>query len=198
MSASRDQGVPRDERAAPDEASAGPRVGRRASDAALAEFAHGARRDGLRLVVGALIHDAGNRLYLQRRTLSRALFPGSWDLVGGHAEAGEDVHEALAREVLEETGWRLARLGPVVELLDWEEGGVKRREIDLLVTVAGDLANPRLEADKHSEGRWVSAAELASLEAERAEQAGVGGPDAWVFKVARRAFEILGAVSDPD
>ena len=44
----------------------------------------------------------------------------------------------------------------------------------------------------------MSAAELASLEAERAEQAGVGGPDAWVFKVARRAFEILGAVSDPD
>lgn len=175
-----------------------PAVGRVPNRDALAGFAAGARRDGLRLVVGALIHDPGGRIYLQRRTLSRALFPGAWDLVGGHAEDGEGVHEALQREVLEETGWRLATLGQVVEILDWEEGGVRRREIDLLVTVDGDLERPRLESDKHSEGRWVTESEAVSLAAERRVELDAGpgeGPDAWVFATVRRAFELLAAPS---
>src|SRR5690606_23260736 len=81
-------------------------AGEIASGEELAGFAAGARADGRRLVVGALIADDQGRIYLQRRSLSRALFPGSWDLVGGHAEEGEDVRKALAREVREETGWR--------------------------------------------------------------------------------------------
>ena len=190
-------------------------VGRRPTDAALARFAASASADGRRLVVGAVITDDAGRLYLQRRTLSRTLFPGSWDLVGGHAEPGEGVGEALEREVFEETGWRLAALGPVVEVIDWEEGGVKRREVDLLVTVAGDLANPALEADKHSEGRWVTGDEVEAMAEKRAAAAanaaasafgaaamasasaaapvatGSEGPDAWVFKVVSRAFELL-------
>lgn len=168
-------------------------LGRSPTPAALTRFAEGARRDGLRLVVGALVHDGAGRIYLQRRTLSRALFPGSWDLVGGHAEDGEGVREALAREVAEETGWRLNGLGPVVETIDWEEGGVRRREIDLLVTVDGDLSRPRLEADKHSDGRWVNASEARALAIERARDVGEDGPDAWVFGVVQRAFEMLRA-----
>lgn len=164
-----------------------------ATEASLAAFALSASADGRRLVVGALIHDADGRLYLQRRSLSRPLFPGSWDLVGGHAEDGEDVRTALAREVQEETGWRLADLGPVVEVIDWEEGGVARREVDLLVTVDGDLARPLLERGKHSEGRWVTRAEAEALAAERVAVVGTTGSDAWVFAVVRRAFELLDA-----
>lgn len=167
---------------------AAPTIGQRPGGAALARFAAEARRDGKRLVVGAVIGVEG-RVYLQRRSPSRALFPGAWDLVGGHAEPGEGVLEALRREVFEETGWRLVDLGPVVELIDWEEGGVARREIDLLVTVAGDLDAPLLELGKHSEGRWLTAAELDVLAAERLALLGSNGPDAWVFRVARRALE---------
>lgn len=166
-------------------------IGRLPVPEALARFAASARDDGRRLVVGALIHDTADRLYLQRRTLNRALFPGSWDLVGGHAESGESVAEALEREVFEETGWQLASLGRVVEILDWEEGGVARREVDLLVTVDGHLDAPKLELDKHSEGRWVTAAEAQGLARERAAELGTDGPDAWVFAVVMRAFELL-------
>jgi len=168
-----------------------------ASQESLANFAAGARADARRLVVGALISDAAGRLYLQRRSATRALFPGAWDLVGGHAENGEDVRTALAREVFEETGWQLSELGPVIEVIDWESGGVARREVDMLVTVSGDLARPLLETDKHVEGRWLTAVEaealahLALSDRGPRAQGGPEGPDAWVFEVVARAFEII-------
>lgn len=161
-------------------------IGRAADEAALARFATSASADGLRLVVGALITDGAGRIYAQRRSLTRELFPGCWDLVGGHHEPGETITQALAREVNEETGWELALVGPVVEVLDWVAGGIRRREVDFLVTVAGNLAAPRLEASKHVEGRWLSATELSVLlEGRRSD-------DRWVHEVVARGFELLG------
>ncbi len=160
-------------------------VGQVATAAALDSFAATAAADARRLVVGALITDGAGRIYVQRRSLNRDLFPGCWDLVGGHAEAGETVEAALAREVLEETGWRLIELGPVVELIDWQAGGVARREIDLLVRVAGNLDRPRLEVSKHTEGRWLKSSDTALLLASRDPD------DRWVFEVVQRAFAQL-------
>lgn len=152
----------------------------------LESFAAGARAAGRRLVIGALISDDLGRIYVQRRSLQRQLFPGCWDLVGGHVEAGEGLEEALAREVREETGWRLKRLGPVVEIIDWSaDDGVARREVDLLVRVEGDLANPYLEPGKHDEGRWLTADELPAL------LEGRGQNDQWLHATVARAFEIL-------
>lgn len=160
-------------------------VGRVPSASDLARFAASAALAGRRLVVGAVICDDAGRIYVQRRSLSRALFPGCWDLVGGHAEAGESVEEALAREVLEETGWRLARLGPVVEIVDWQAGGAARREVDLLARVVGDHEPPRLEASKHTEGRWLRRDEASVLLEGREPD------DHWVFEVVERAFVLL-------
>lgn len=136
-------------------------------------------------MVGAVIGDGAGRIYVQRRSPSRALFPGCWDLVGGHAEAGESVEQALAREVLEETGWQLTRLGPVVEVIDWEAGGVARREVDLLARVQGDLERPRLEVSKHTEGRWLLPSEAPLL------LQGRKADDRWVFEVVERAFGLF-------
>jgi 8-oxo-dGTP pyrophosphatase MutT (NUDIX family) len=154
-------------------------------EAALAAFLAGAERDGRRLVVGALIHDERGRIFVQRRSEARALFPGCWDLVGGHVDPGETLGDALAREICEETGWQLAALGPVALTLDWEANGVARREIDLLVTVTGALDRPRLEAAKVSEGRWLAADETGLLLERRDPD------DTFVFEVVRRGFELL-------
>jgi len=142
---------------------AGAVIGQVPSPTQLRAFAAGARRDRRSLVVGALIHDDEGRIFVQRRSLTRALYPGCWDVVGGHAEPGEGVEAALAREVLEETGWRLAALEEVVEVLDWEANGEPKREIDVLARVTGDLAHPRLEVGKHTAARWISASELPLL-----------------------------------
>lgn len=160
-------------------------IGSPASPEALDLFAATAGADGRRVVVGALVTDGAGRIYVQRRSLTRAVFPGCWDLVGGHAEARESVLGALARELREETGWTLDEVGPVVEVLVWEAGGVARSEVDFLVTATGDLLRPRLEPDKHSEGRWLAADELAVLLEGRKPD------DRWVHDVVARGFALL-------
>jgi 8-oxo-dGTP pyrophosphatase MutT (NUDIX family) len=93
----------------------------------------------------ALIFDGAGRIFVQRRSPGRRLFPGAWDVVGGHLEPGETTLDALRREIEEETGWRLAtilaELGPVTYTGD---DGLTRVEEDFLVRVEGDLDRPRL------------------------------------------------------
>lgn len=163
-------------------------VGRVPTVAELARFAESAASDHRKLVVGALIADAAGRIYVQKRSDTRELFPGAWDIVGGHVEAGETLVEALAREVTEETGWSLTSWGAVVEVIDWEAGGVRRREVDVLVTIDGDLGNPLLEAGKHSEGRWLEPGQAGLLLDSRSDT------DVWVHTVVVRAFGLLSAL----
>ncbi len=162
-------------------------LGRVATASELSAFARRARLDGRRLVVAALVADANGRIFVQRRSETRALFPGCWDVVGGHAEAGEGVREALEREVAEETGWDLLAVREVVEVLDWEAAGEPKREIDVLVEVIGDLTRPRLEAGKHSEGRWLARDELPLLLERRDPD------DRFIHRIVAAAFAVLAA-----
>jgi mutator protein MutT len=105
--------------------------------------------------VGALIRNDEGRVFVQRRSATRHVFPGVWDIVGGHLELGETLQEALAREIKEETGWVLRHIGAQVADWEWEYDGVVRRELDYLVEVKGDLAAPHLEDAKHDRYAWV-------------------------------------------
>ena len=119
--------------------------------------------------VGALILDAHHRVYVQRRTAERRLLPGIWDIVGGHLEPGETPEEALAREVEEETGWKVRDIVWTVADWEWEYEGRVRRELDYLITVDGDLARPRLEAGKHDACAWVGPDDLDLLMVNRTD-----------------------------
>lgn len=110
--------------------------------------------------VGALIRDQHHRVFVQRRSPSRRLLPGIWDIVGGHVEPGETAEDALAREVEEETGWRLRHIEAVIADWEWEADGRVRHEVDHLVVVDGDLDAPRLEAGKHDAYAWVGLDDL--------------------------------------
>ncbi|MCL2586075.1 MAG: GNAT family N-acetyltransferase [Streptosporangiales bacterium] len=114
-------------------------------------------------VVGALVKDGRNRVYVHHRTADRGLLPGTWDIVGGHVEPGETREAALERELKEETGWRLRRIETVLAEWDWEIGGVTRHETDYLIEVDGDLAAPVLEEGKHDASAWVGPEDLALL-----------------------------------
>ena len=119
-------------------------------------------------VAGALIVDDDGRIFFQRRSPHRRLFPDTWDIVGGHLEGDETVTEALAREITEETGWQLSVvLGQVGEYAYRGDDGIDRIETDFLVRVDGDLSRPVLEEGKHTEFRWLAADELDVLDEHR-------------------------------
>jgi 8-oxo-dGTP pyrophosphatase MutT (NUDIX family) len=125
-----------------------------------------------RETVGAVIVDAQGRAFVHRRGYDRALFPGCWDIPGGHVEDGETPLEAVGREEFEETGWRVKRvLSELGEVVWVGDDGVERRELDYLVEVEGDLAAPRLEQPKHVEFAWLGVDELDRvMEHRRPEQ----------------------------
>ncbi|MFJ1750469.1 NUDIX hydrolase [Streptomyces sp. NPDC088116] len=120
--------------------------------------------DEPRLVVGALIRDPYDRIFVQRRSADRRLFPGCWDVVGGAVEEGEFLLDALHREITEETGWRLRRVLARVAHEEWAADGLRHVESDYVVEVDGDLSSPRLERDKHTEFAWITAEEISLLD----------------------------------
>jgi 8-oxo-dGTP diphosphatase len=116
------------------------------------------------LAVGAIIVDDEGRAFVHRRADDRELFPGCWDIPGGHVEVGETPLEALAREVYEETDWRVKRIIADLGECVWTgNDGIDRREIDYLVEVDGDLSAPRLENQKHVGYAWVGLDDLDRL-----------------------------------
>lgn len=119
--------------------------------------------------VGAVILNQDGQAFAQKRSPDRRLFPDTWDIVGGHVEAGETVLEALAREVEEETGWRLTRVRRFLGTTTWrgDDGGGLRHEADYLVEVEGDLDHPTLEWSKHSAYDWFNPDNLARLKENR-------------------------------
>ena len=111
--------------------------------------------------VGAVILDAGRVVLVKR---AHEPLKGEWSLPGGAVELGETLEEAVAREVLEETGLAV-EIGPVVEVFDRVQRDADARVehhfviVDYLCrVVGGDLAHGS-DAD---DVRWVEMGELAS------------------------------------
>ncbi|WP_051717340.1 NUDIX hydrolase [Streptomyces megasporus] len=126
---------------------------------------------GGRVVVGALIRDPDDRIFVQQRSEDRRLFPGCWDIVGGAVEDGESLLAALRREIREETGWELDRVLTRLPPRTWEADGHRHTEYDYVVEVRGDLAAPRLEWDKHPRYTWLGPDGISILHAD-AERTG--------------------------
>jgi len=56
-------------------------------------------------VVHLHVFNSAGELYLQKRAMNKDIQPGKWDTsVGGHVDYGEEVMDALRREVREELG----------------------------------------------------------------------------------------------
>lgn len=135
---------------------------------------------------GALIVDDDGRIFVQRRSATRKLFPDCWDVVGGHVEPGESLEDALAREVTEETGWTVSHvLGLVGEYTYVGNDGIARVETDYLVRVDGDLRRPRLEVGKHTEFRWLAEHEVTLLDENR------GPYDGLIRRIVEDGFAAL-------
>jgi mutator protein MutT len=111
------------------------------------------------VAVGAVVVD-GERILLVRRAQKPGL--GQWSVPGGRVEPGERMHDALVREVAEETGLsvEVGDLAGWVERIDAAHHFVI---LDFFARVVGDGVEPRPGTDV-DRAQWVPFAALDELD----------------------------------
>lgn len=115
----------------------------------------------LRIVVHVCLFDSRGRMLIQRRTESKRIWPGLWDVtVGGGVDAGETTRQGAEREVREELGYALDLSGLRPSVTVNFEGGFD----DFFIAVRDlDLHTLSLQAEEVSAIRWVTLEELHAM-----------------------------------
>lgn len=138
----------------------------------MVENSDSTEKHGFRTVVKALITNRGEILIGKKEEQDDHPISGEWHILGGHLEKGEQVEDAIRREVEEETGLDV-EVHQVVDVMSfsWGEG-----EKDSLQIVFHCETEKRGEEplDDLTDLKWVSPDEITdyvhSEEAKRLEQ----------------------------
>jgi isopentenyldiphosphate isomerase len=111
------------------------------------------RRDGLwHRGVYIFVFNPAGKLFVHRRTESKDIFPGYWDVaVGGVVQAGEDYATAAGRELREELGVRGAPLRRLLPMR-YDDGRLRVRGMVYSCTCAGRV---RFQRSEIAAGKWL-------------------------------------------
>lgn len=102
-------------------------------------------------VVHLHIIDRYGHIYLQKRSAKKDIQPGKWDTaVGGHADYGETLLEALYREASEELG--LKEFNPTYLGSYVFESEIERELVNVFAAVGSFSLSP--DMDEVDEGRY--------------------------------------------
>lgn len=120
------------------------------------------------MVLDCVFFNPDKRIFLQKRAPDRRLFPGHWEVSGGHVDEGESVLSALRRELKEETNFELLEVAAYLGSSDWEVipqwqksgDNPNKRSFVFLLTVGGEL---KVETDKITEYKWVSQRDIKDM-----------------------------------
>ncbi|WP_051261178.1 NUDIX hydrolase [Desulfovibrio inopinatus] len=111
--------------------------------------------------VMTLAYNAEKKLFLQKRSRSKQLYPGRWDLSStGHVKAGESRTDAAIRELLEEIGVECDQLRPIDEVHASVDTAFEF--VTLFKSKAITPQQIRL-SDEVEDGMFVDRAELACM-----------------------------------
>ncbi|HEY6425360.1 MAG TPA: NUDIX domain-containing protein [Pseudonocardiaceae bacterium] len=108
--------------------------------------------------VGAVVFDDAGRLLLIRRANEPGR--GFWSVPGGRVESGETDHDAVIREVVEETGLAVQITGRLGSVQRCAAGDVVFDIHDYTCTATGGTVRA---GDDASDARWCDAETLARL-----------------------------------
>jgi 8-oxo-dGTP diphosphatase len=103
--------------------------------------------------VGAVVIRGAEILMIKRGKPPRE---GSWSLPGGLQELGETVHEAAAREVMEETGIRITNIAllDVINSIHHDEKGEVEYHYTLVDVAAEWVAGDPVGGSDAADARW--------------------------------------------
>lgn len=116
--------------------------------------------------IHALIFDDKGQIFVQHRCIDKKIFPNIWEAsVYGKRDNNESLKQTLEREILEETGWKVQKIVDYMGYTDWEihqkmvtdnpSNYTPQRTFTFLVQVEGDLNNPKIEAGKADQVKWI-------------------------------------------
>ncbi len=107
-----------------------------------------------------LVFNSGGELFIQKRTKSKDIYPGYWDLAaGGVVQAGESYEESAHRELREELGLANAKLRFLFDQY-YEDADNKVWGRIFSCTSNGPFT---LQTEEIDYGRFIPPAEIAHL-----------------------------------
>ena len=115
-----------------------------------------------RLAVGALVIHRGQVLLVER---GKAPSKDFWAIPGGSVHLGESLQEAAEREVLEETGVRIAAGDPIFtfDAIEKDSAGKVRYHYVIVDLTGTYIDGEPVPGDDARQARWVSREELEGL-----------------------------------
>lgn len=121
----------------------------------LASLTEADGRDGIeqQVVGGVITHDG---LILLLRRAPAEYMAGRWELPSGKVDPGEDLYTALRREVFEETGLTVEKVGDYLGSFDYTSRGIKMRQHNWEIRVAAHEP-VRLSPEEHDAYVWSKA-----------------------------------------
>ncbi len=120
-----------------------------------------------KIVVGAVIGNYQGKILLLKRSEQEKFLPGIIELPSGHIEAGEDIIQALTREVMEETGMQIDRNSiSYLSFFDYLSKSNKPvRQLNFTVN-AVDTQDVKLSSLEHQAYFWCDFSEAKLLGAD--------------------------------
>lgn len=134
----------------------------------------------------ALLHKDG-KIFLAKRSKNKKLFPGQFEIPGGHIEFGETLEAGLQRELKEELNIEV-QLGPIIFAFTYlsYSNTAHSVEVDYLVTMKNPQQLIELVPTDHTEYRWVTEEEAQELLKDNPK----------VLEAVTRAFSHLSTLTD--
>ncbi len=140
------------------------------------------------ITVTAFIHhdfDGVTKIFQPRRALIKKFLPGIFELPGGHLDFGEDIVEALKREVMEENEMHISVGDPFAVFTYTNDiKGSHSIEVVYFAKFTDPLENIRIHPHDHSEFRWAAESEVDPSSVSPEE-----------MKNIKRGFELLKGMS---